>query len=141
MKLKYKISKTTSLSSEDIINKILLLIDEKKYGLVNVTDSQVSFDDKRRLIVGNWEYARRLHSGTFEIINNKNTNIVVLEYLPIPLFEFIWVGILVLAFNIFSISNGENFIGLFTLLFIGQLIFKHYNLKNKAEEMLSVVCI
>ena len=139
MKLKYKIAKTTSISSEDIINKILLLIDEKKYGLVNVTDSQVSFDDKRRLIVGNWEYARRLHSGTFEIISNKSTNIVVLEYLPIPLFEFIWVGILVLAFNIFAISNGANFAGLIALPFIGQLIFKHYNLKNKAEEMLSMV--
>jgi hypothetical protein len=139
MKLKYKIAKTTSLNSEDIINKILLLIDEKKYGLVNVTDSQVSFDDKRRLIVGNWEYARRLHSGTFEIVNNKSTNIVVLEYLPISLFEFIWVGILVLAFNIFAISNDANFAGLLTLPFMGQLIFKHYNLKNKAEEMLSMV--
>jgi len=139
MKLKYKIAKTTSLSSEDIINKILLLIEEKKYGLVNVTDSQVSFDDKRRLIVGNWEYARRVHSGTFEIINNKSTNIVVLEYLPIPLFEFIWVGILGLAFNIFSISNGADFIGLIALTYIRQLIFKHYNLKNKAEEMLSAV--
>ena len=139
MKLKYKIAKTTSLSAEDIINKILLLIDEKKYGLVNVTDSQVSFDDNRRLIVGNWEYARRLHSGTFEIINNQNTNIVVLEYLPIPIFEFVWVGILVLAFNIAAISNGADFAGLLTLPFIGQLIFKHYNLKNKAEQMLAEV--
>jgi hypothetical protein len=139
MKLKYKIAKSTSLSSEDIINKILLLIEEKKYGIVNVTDSQVSFDDKRRLIVGNWEYARRLNSGTVEIINNKNTNIVVLEYLPIPVFEFIWVGIIVLAFNIMAFSNDTYFAGLITIPFIGQLIFKHYNLKNKAEEMLSAV--
>jgi hypothetical protein len=80
-----------------------------------------------------------LHSGTFEIVNNKSTNIVVFEYLPIPLFEFMWVGIVVLAFNIFAISTGANFAGLITLPFIGQLLFKHYNLKNKAEEMLSTV--
>jgi len=139
MKLKYKIAETTSLSSEDIINKILLLIEEKKYGIVNVTNSQVSFDDKRRLIVGNWEHASRLHSGTFEIINNSNTNIVVFEYLPIPVFEFIWVGILVLAFNIMAFSDSAYFAGLFTIPFIGLLIFKHYNLKNKAKEMLSTV--
>lgn len=139
MKLKYKIAKTSSLSSEDIINKILLLIEEKKYGIVNVTVNSVSFDDRRKLIRGNWEYIGRLHSGTFEIVNNKSTNIVVMEYLPIPLSEFIWVGILVLAFNIFAVYNGANFAGLITLPFVGQLLFKHYNLKNKAEEMLSTV--
>lgn len=139
MKLKYKIAKPTSLSSEDILNKILSVIEEQQYGIVNVTKSQVSFDNNKRLIIGNWEYARRVHSGTFEIINNGNTNIVVLEYLPIPLFEFIWVGVIVLVFNIFAISNGANIAGLFTLPFIGQLIFKHYNLKSKAEEMLTRV--
>lgn len=139
MKLKYKIAKSTSLSSEDILNKILSVIEEQQYGIVNVTKSHVSFDDNKRLIVGNWEFARRVHSGTFEIINNGNANIVVLDYLPIPLFEFIWVGVIVLAFNIFAISNGANFAGLIALPFIGQLLFKHYNLKSKMEEMLTRV--
>jgi len=139
MKLKYKIAKPTSLSSEDILNKILSVIEDQQYGIVNVTKSQVSFDNNKRLIVGNWEYARRVHSGTFEIINNGNTNIVVLEYFPITLIEFIGVGVIVLVFNIVALSNGANIAVLFTLPFIGQLIFKHYNLKNKAEEMLTRV--
>ena len=105
MKLKYKIAKTTQLSSETIISRILSKVEEKKYGLVDVTKSSVSFDDNRCLIVGNWEYASRLHSGKFEVVDNDKSNIVVFEYYPIPVFEFIWVGILVLGFNIFAISN------------------------------------
>jgi len=141
MKLRYKIAKTTSLSSEDIINKILSVIEAQQYGIVSVTNSLVSFDNNKRLIVGNWEYARRVHSGMFEIVNNGKTNIVVLEYYPIPVFEFIWVGAIILFVNVMAISTGATFAGLITLPFIGQLLFKHYNLKNKAEEMLRSVSV
>ena len=57
MKLKYKIAKSTELSTETIIKKILLKLDKEKYGVLDVTDTSVSFDDDNgRIFVGNWEY-------------------------------------------------------------------------------------
>jgi len=139
MKLKYKIAKTTEYDSATIIKRILALLDEEKYGIVDVTSNSVSFDDKRRLIVGNWEHSRRLHNGKFELIAIENTNAVLFEYYPIPLSEFIWVGAIVLVFNVFALANDVYFAGLITLPFIGQLIFKHYNLQRKANEMLDKI--
>ena len=113
MKLKYKIAKSSELSCEAIIKKILFVLDEKKYGIVNVTSDSILFDDNRRLIVGNWEYARRLHSGTFEVVGQKNSNIIVFEYYPISIFEFIWVGVLCVVPIIFGIINDDYFLGFF----------------------------
>ena len=139
MKLKYKIAETTELSSETLINRIVSKIQEKKYGIVSVTDSSVSFDDNQRLVVGNWEYARRLHSGNFEIVNNKTSNIVVFEYYPISVFEFVWVGIICAIFTGWGIVNEVYFAGFLSWIFLGQLLFKHYNLKRIAGEMLTEI--
>ena len=139
MKLKYKIAKPTDLPSEDIVKKILSVIDENKYGIVSVTDSQVSFDDKKRLIVGNWEYTSRLNSGEFQIVKNGKSSVIVFDYYPIPLSDFIWVGIICAFFTGVGIIKEVYFAGLLSWIFIGQLIFKHYNLKNKAEQMLADV--
>jgi hypothetical protein len=140
MKLKYKIAKSTELSSETIIKNILLKLETEKYGVLDITDSSVSFDDDDgRMFVGNWEYARRFKSGSFTIIKNNESNIVTLDYYPIPISDFIWVGICCAIPTIFGIVNNAYFVGFLSWLFIGQLIFKHYNLKNKATEMLSEV--
>lgn len=139
MKLKYKIAKTTESSSEEIIKKILLLIAEKKYGILEVTSNHVSFNDHTSALVGNWEYYKRIKSGEFEVINNENNNIVVFEYYPIPVFEFFWAAILSVLPSVFGIIDKVYFIGLLGLPFLGQLIFKHFNLKEIANEMLTEV--
>ena len=139
MKLKYKITKTTDQSTTALIKRILTLIDEKKYGVVDVTKNSVSFDDKLRLFVGNWEDIRRVNSGRFEIIEIDYIRVVVFEYLPIAVFEYIWVGILVAAIEIVSFRYNAYAASFFVLPFLGQLIFKHYNLQRKANEMLDTV--
>jgi hypothetical protein len=139
MKLKYKIAKTTELRSEDIIKRILLVIEKKNYGILEVSGTSVSFDNRTGGLVRNWEYARQMKSGTFEIVNNGNNNVVVFEYYPIPVFDFIWVGIMSAIPIGFGIVNDAYYVGFISWIFIGQLIFKHYNLKNKAEEMLREV--
>jgi hypothetical protein len=141
MKLKYKISKSTELSSKTIINRILLKIQEKKYGLVSVTDSSVSFDENSGGLVWNWEYARRLHSGRFDVICDNSSNIVVFDYCPIPLSEFIFVGIACTVFIVVGIINKVYFSDIISLIFLTQLIFKHYNLKRIASEMLAEILI
>ncbi len=139
MKLNYKIAKTTGLSSETLINRILLKIDEKKYGLTSITDSSVSFDDHTGGLIWNWEYVRRLHSGKFEVFNNKSSNILVFEYCPIPLSEFIFVGTICAVITIWAIINKVYFEEIVSSVFLGQLIFKHYNLKRIASEILNEI--
>ena len=139
MKLKYKITKTTDQDTATLVKRILALIDEKKYGVVDVTKHSVSFDDKLRLFVGNWESIGRLDSGKFEIIEIDNIRVVVFEYLPIAVFEFIWVGIIVIAIEVVSVIHNAYAGSFFVLPFLGQLIFQHYNLQRKANEMLDTV--
>jgi hypothetical protein len=139
MKLTYKISKTTELGSETIINRILLKIQERKYGLLTVTDNSVSFDENTGGLIGNWEYSRRLYSGRFDVMSEKNGNIVVFEYCPIPLSEFIFVGIACAIFIILGIINAFYFSGIISAIFLALLTFKHYNLKRVAGEMLAEI--
>jgi len=139
MKLKYKITTSTELNSETIIKKILLIIEKKNYGIVEVINGSVSFDDHTGGFIGSWEYIRRMKSGKFEVINNGSSNIVVFEYYPIPVSEYIWVGIISLLPIGFGIINQVYIVSFISCLFIGQLIFKFYNLKTIANEMLSEV--
>jgi len=137
MILEYKISKSTSFSSEEIINKILLIIEKRNYGIVEITKKSVSFNAHTGGFIGNWEHVRRMKKGKFEIINNGNSNIVLFEYLPIPVSEYIWVAI-ISSFPVgFGIINKVYAVGLISWLFIGQLLFKRYNLKTIANEMLT----
>ena len=80
-----------------------------------------------------------MKNGKFEIINNGNSNIVLLEYLPIPISEYIWVAIMCSLPVGFGIVNKNYAIGFIACLFIGQLVFKRYNLKIIANEMLAGV--
>ena len=139
MKLKYKISKTSDQSTATLIKRILALIDEKKYCVVDITQNSISFDDNRRLFVGNWEYVRRVNRGRFEILEIDGIRVVVFEYLPITIFEYVWVGIIVLGFEIVSFRDEAYAAGFIALPFIGQLVFKHYNLQRKANAMLHAV--
>lgn len=45
VKLKYKIAKTSQLDSETVIKRILQKIDQTKYGILEITEKSVSFDD------------------------------------------------------------------------------------------------
>jgi hypothetical protein len=139
VKLKYKIAKTSQLDSETIIKRILQEIEQRKYGILEITENSVSFDDHTGGIVGNWEYAKRMKSGRFEIIKNGTSNIVLFEYYPIPLFEFLWVGILCMFPITVGIANKQYFVGIISIPFLAQLIFKHFNLKEIANGMLSDV--
>lgn len=136
MKLRYEISKSTELSSADIIEKIRVAVYRRKYSVVNVTQNSVSFDEHTAGLVWRSEYIKRMKSGEFSIINNMDGNIVIFEYYPIPLSGFITVGVIALIITGIAIINHAAFAGLFVLPFLGQLIYQHYNLKLIAEEIL-----
>jgi hypothetical protein len=139
MKLKYRIAKSTELSQEAIVKKILLQIEKRKYGILDVTKNSVSFDDHNGGLVWNWEHARSLKSGKFEIINEGANNNVVFEYYPISLFEIIYVAVLCGIFLVVGIIHQVYFTGIISLVFFLQLIFKHYNLKSIVNEMLTEI--
>lgn len=119
MNLKYKIAKTSELDSETIIKRILQEIEQGKYGVLEVTENSVSFDDNSGGIVGNWEYARRMKSGKFEIIKNGASNVVLFEYYSIPVFEFLWVAILCMFPIVVGVSNKQYFMVYFHCPFWG----------------------
>ena len=136
MELKYKIARSTDLDSEIIIKKILLKINQDKYGLIDFTYKDISFN------IGsgnNWERFSKLSSGKFEIVANRKSNVVVLEYCPIPLFDFVWVGIICLAVEAFSIITKVYPANIIILVVLGQLFLKRYILKGIANDMLDYV--
>jgi hypothetical protein len=139
MTLEYKIANTSSLNSEDIIKRIVLIIAKRKYGILSVTDSSVEFDDHSGGIIGNWEYVSRIKKGKFKILKNGDSNIVTFDYLPIPMSEYIWVAIICSLPIGFAIINKVYAASFIFVLFIAQLVFKRYNLRNVAHEMLKNV--
>jgi hypothetical protein len=139
MKLEHKISKTTELSSDVIIEKLFAMINRRNYGILDFDKTRVSFDDRTGGFIGRGESLRRLKSGEFKIMSNDSNNVVVFEYLPIPVFEYIFVIAVSLIIILIGIINKDYRICLISLPFIGQLIFKYFNLKKIANEILNEI--
>ncbi|WP_342644740.1 hypothetical protein [Mucilaginibacter sp. CSA2-8R] len=130
----------STLKTETIIENIVSRLREERYGILDVTPVSISFDnDDGRLLVGNWEYARRVENGRFDIIKNNDSTIVTLDFYPISFSEYAWVGAACLLFGYFGFTEHEFLISVMSWPFIGQLIFKHYNLQSKANAMLAYV--
>jgi hypothetical protein len=139
MNLMYHISQTTNLTQEALIGIILLKIKQEKYRGISVTHNSVTFDARYSGLIGNWEYINRLDSGTFEIVTNNDCNIINLEYCPIPLSEYLWVFFLVGCGIVLSIVNSTAIPCFITLIFLALLIYKYFNLKGIAKQMLGEI--
>jgi hypothetical protein len=139
MKLKYRISRPTNLTREVLIEKILSKIKEEKYGVVSVTPGTVTFNSDYGGLVWNWEYLGRLDSGAFEIVIGEEHNDINLEYCPIELFEYLWVFFLMGCAIVFSFTISNAMPAIISLIFLMQLIFKFFHLKNSAVLMLDEI--
>jgi hypothetical protein len=135
MKLNNHISQTTNLTQEALIERILLKLKQEKYRVISVTLSNVTFDARYGGLIGNWEYINRLDSGTLEVVTN-NYNVINLEYCSIPLSEYLWVFFLVGCGIVLSIVNSTAIPCFITLIFLALLIYKYFNLKGIAKQML-----
>ena len=53
MLLEYKICKSTSLNSEETIKRVLLILEKRNYGIVEITKTSVSYNDHTGGLIGN----------------------------------------------------------------------------------------
>jgi hypothetical protein len=136
MNLSRQISKTASLDDAVLIERILAALEEDRYGIKRLTHNCVEFSDHNGGIRSRSEYFGLLESGEFSIERSNDKNVVKLTYLAIPLSEIVSVAAVFLFFTLFGVIDQVYFCFFISLAFLGQLIFRYFNLKNRAENML-----
>jgi hypothetical protein len=137
MNLNFEIQNSTHLEPGIVIDKILLKLKNKNYGVLGFTDKSVVFNSHSSGLVWRSERFSRLESGKFEIISYEDYYIVRFEYRPLALSEIIFVPIIAVVFSVFGIINGTYFGILIGSVFVLQMILKFFNLKRIAKEMLN----
>jgi hypothetical protein len=116
MKIKFQVSQTTNLEPSIIIDRILILLKDKKYRIQEVTDNSITFDDDPWVLRWNFQQIRRLDGGRFEICASDGSKSVSFKcYLDI-----LQTLLLLSAILIFLIVQwdytGLLFLGLFILI-------------------------
>ncbi len=139
MRLRYRITRSTTLDPETIIKRTILVVKDNEYRIANSTEHEVSFDNKKYMFSSRIANVSRVNSGKFEIENNKEDRTIIFEYYPITISEFVLVAVISIVIVVFAIINDIYPAVLISLIFIGQLIFKHFNLKMLAKEMLEEI--
>ncbi|SDP60756.1 hypothetical protein SAMN05428975_2049 [Mucilaginibacter sp. OK268] len=136
MKLKFKISQTTNLAPEIIIDRIKGELDQKKYRVLTMTNSSVKFDESPWKLMWNFQAVRRLDGGEFEVSLQDNLTSVTFSYY----LSLIAPIIILIAISIGLIKDGEYYAPLFFLLFyVVAVTFQVITLKDVANEMLSEI--
>jgi len=137
MNLSRQISKATNLDEAVLIEKILAVLEKDRYGIKRLTNNSVEFSYHNG---GGWrrrsEYFKLLDSGEFLIERSEGKNLVKLEYLRTPLSEIIFVASVFLFFLIVGVTTQTYFCLFIGLAFVLQFIFRYFNLKSVAENML-----
>ena len=136
MKLKFKISQTTDLAPEIIIDRIKAELDKNKYRVLSVTNNSVKFDESPWKLMWNFQAVRRLDGGEFKVSLQDNLTSVSFSYY----LSLIAPIIILIAISIGLITNGEYYAPLFFLLFYAVAVtFQVITLKDVANEVLSEV--
>ncbi|NHA04652.1 hypothetical protein G7092_12635 [Mucilaginibacter sp. HC2] len=138
MKLKFKISQTTSLAPEIIIDRIKVELDQNKYRVLNITNNSVKFDESPWKLMWNFEAMRRLDGGKFDVNLQDNLTSVTFSYYR----SLIAPIIILTVISISLIKDGEYYAPLgFFLFYVITLTFNAFTLKNVANEMLNNILI
>jgi hypothetical protein len=80
IKLRFKVSQSTILEPPIVIERIHLKLNDKKYNVIEVTDNTVIFKERPWVLMWNFQAARRLDGGHFEIDLSNNGQSVSLNY-------------------------------------------------------------
>jgi hypothetical protein len=136
MKLKFKVSQSTNLHPQIITGKIVSLLDDGKYRVNHVTDSRVEFDENPWKLMWNFEAAKRLDGGKFEISMLNNEVLITFTW-----YKNLMVTVLILAaLSITLIHEGEYYAPLFFVAFyIIAISINIVTLRSIAREMLNKI--
>jgi len=122
VKLTYRISKKTSLNNEIIKCKLVDLLGQNGYRIVNVTKDKIVFDNKKK--ENGWgltaNEANKMDAGEFDIIDSEFERNITLTYrlsLTIPLILFVIFVLVAIFFDRGTLFFAAGIV-LFTLLSI-----------------------
>jgi len=141
MKLARQLSQTSVQATPVLIERILTIVTQKKYGIKKVSANNVSFDKDSYTGRGSgsrYQNFVKLHNGTFKITDNGEYRMVEFSYLLFERYEIGFVLCLVMIFTTFAIYTGS-YAFLISVAFIIQQTIKYYNLKVVAKEMFDEV--
>jgi hypothetical protein len=136
IKLRFQVSQSTNHEPPIIIDSILLKLKDKKYNVIDVTDSSVKFKERPWVIMSNFRATMRLDGGRFEIGVSDNGMLVSLHYY----YNLLTILLALTILEIFTISDGvyEGSI-FFALFFFISSIIQIVISKGVAKRMLSEI--
>jgi len=136
MKLKFKISRATNLNPQIVIDRITKKLDNDNYRILNVTDDTVEFDESPWKIMWNFQAARRLDGGKFEIHESDNLFSITFSYYR----SLIAPVVILIAISVGLIIEEQYYAPLFFLAFYVIILgFNMITLRGVAEEMLDEI--
>jgi len=133
-KLKFQTSQITNCTSPITISKILTKLQNKKYEICEITDTNITFKWSTFRLVSNSNALYILDGGEFEISKSEEGTIVILSY-----FINTWYYlIIIIAFITFLVIQGAYFgILFFGIFFLMAAGFQYTITKNAGEELLT----
>jgi hypothetical protein len=137
MKIKFKVKQSTSLAPAVIIGRIVSKLDEGKYRVNDVTVSSVEFDEEPVKLMWNFEAAKRLDGGRFEINSSNNEALITFTWYS----NLLTPALIIAALSIFAINHGDYYAPLFFVTFftiaIGiSMLMKHSIARSMLSEIL-----
>jgi hypothetical protein len=136
MKLKFKITQSTSLSPQALTGKIVSRLDDSGYRVINVSTNIVEFNEPMFKLMERTKAMRRLDGGQFEISLSGNQTSVTLNYY-VSLTAYI---LLFIALSAFLIYKGEYYGILFFLVFYSFAIpIQIITQRSAAKDMLNSI--
>jgi hypothetical protein len=131
-KLKYQLIQTTNLESELLIERMQLVLNDKGYRLINITNDSVKFDTNPWKF--EWNFSpTTLDGGEFKITASNDERTIHLDY-----YFNILPGLFSLLFLIMVVINAGEYDGVlfFGSFFLIASVVHIFVLKGKAKELL-----
>ena len=133
-KLRYHISKETDMEPDELIERILFQLNDKKYRIIDVTDRSVKFDVKlwRQMIRWNGKQIQ-VDGGEFEISTTDSGTMIGLNYY----YDLLQTLTLITLCTVAAIIQGHYLILLFLPFYLINEIIYNRNIKREAKNILN----
>ncbi|SDS04412.1 hypothetical protein SAMN05216490_0434 [Mucilaginibacter mallensis] len=135
MEISSQISEKTNHDTNELIERILLIMTREKYDITGIKTDSVKFDNAYG---GRHEQIRRFDSGIFKIEDCGNYRVVDLNYTHLDSLDIVIICIISTLYIVAGICL-NNSIFLMGVPFIVYATFKYYNLKRIAKEILTEI--
>jgi hypothetical protein len=134
-KLRYHISKETDMEPDELIERILFQLNDKKYRIIDVTNKSVKFNTNPWMPKPNWT-PTKLDGGEFEIVVADAITTLSFKYYD----NFLPPLIAIALFFIVTINDTEyQAILFFGIFFSITGIIHNVTIRTKAKEMLNAI--